>query len=210
MLFGRHRIKCFMSPMQQFPYILPALLHFTLNQFSFTLPENFSEITARQNSVRKVFQVVLPFVKTCLVPKETFSQLIEEGKKTNSQVELITLGNQPRHLSLCAFALSLSHFYSCIFSSVTPTSTLVGSLSWDVPAESVSTCQLLQDEWSTSAREPRWTYYLRHQTITSTHTHACTRPHKEKHTDTERCLALNGLPRPDLLVTTMITPTGYR
>lgn len=34
-----------------------------------------------------------------------------------------------------------------------------------------------------------------------THTHW-------KHTEAEPCLALNGLPRPDLLVTTMITPMG--
>lgn len=59
----------------------------------------------------------------------------------------------------------------------------------------------LQDGWSTSAAKPRRTYYLRHQTITSTHT-------RTKHTVALPWLALNGLPRLDLLVTTMITPVG--
>lgn len=57
----------------------------------------------------------------------------------------------------------------------------------------------LQDKWPTSATMPHWTYYLRHQTITSAHTHG-------KHTKAVTWTALNGLPRPDLLVTTMITP----
>lgn len=43
----------------------------------------------------------------------------------------------------------------------------------------------VQDGWSTSATTPRWTHHLRHQTITSAHTHT--------HTQSR---ALSGLKRP--------------
>lgn len=76
-----HLVFCFLNSYFLSDSTFVARFYMAHPFFYLAFIQYLLEITAWKTSLSKVFQVVLPFVKTCFVPKETLSHLSEGGRK---------------------------------------------------------------------------------------------------------------------------------